>query len=177
MGSPSLVLDTSNNVLDATYSLPGSVAYNVRGATKQWLYPNLHGDIVATFDTTGTKLGATVAYDPYGNTTTNPDTRTGNLDDGWLGTHQRPLEHAPGLRPTTEMGARQYDPTLGRFLETDPIEAGVDNPYNYPTDPYGSSDPTGREVLVGLPSLGANSVGSIEVIYTCGPTWTRLKLV
>lgn len=141
--SPSLVLDSSNNLADATYGLPGGVAYAVRGATTKWLYPNLHGDVVATANNTGAKQGVTVAYDPYGNTTTNPDTRTGNFDDGWLGTHQRPLEHAAGLRPTTEMGARQYDPILGRFLETDPVEGGVDNPYNYPTDPYGTNDVSG----------------------------------
>jgi hypothetical protein len=42
------------------------------------------------------------------------------------------------------MGARQYYPTLGRFTEVDPIEGGVDNDYNYPTDPLNSSDVSGK---------------------------------
>jgi hypothetical protein len=39
-----------------------------------------------------------------------------------------------------EMGARQYSPLLGRFLEVDPIEGGTPNNYVYPTDPINSSD-------------------------------------
>ncbi|MCG1037838.1 hypothetical protein KI686_15685, partial [Polaribacter sp. DS7-9] len=43
-----------------------------------------------------------------------------------------------------EMGARIYVPTLGRFLQVDPVEGGVDNDYVWPTNPIGSADLTGR---------------------------------
>ncbi|MFT4136627.1 hypothetical protein, partial [Microbacterium sp.] len=49
-----------------------------------------------------------------------------------------------GTATIIEMGARLYVPNLGRFLQVDPIEAGVDNDYTWPTDPIGSADLTGK---------------------------------
>ncbi|MCB1030172.1 MAG: hypothetical protein KDA95_02470, partial [Acidimicrobiales bacterium] len=106
-----------------------------------WSLPNLHGDIVAVVDNSGATVGVTATYGPYGEASINVDNSHGNLDYGWLGQHQRPTETQAGLATTIEMGARQYDPVVGRFLEVDPIEGGSANDYDYVAgDPVNSFD-------------------------------------
>ena len=81
--------------------------------------------------------------DPSGDTTGQPlvDNSAGLMDYAWLGQPQRPIEHETGLAPTIEMGARQYDPTLSRFLEVDPVEGGSANDYDYTSgDPVNGLD-------------------------------------
>ena len=51
------------------------------------------------------------------------------------------------MAPLIEMGARGYMPTLGRFLEVDPVEGGNENDYIYPADPVNQSDLDGRACI------------------------------
>lgn len=91
--------------------LPGGVALTKTATGDTWSYPNIHGDVTATTDQTGTKQGPTRRYDPYGNALDGlPDNSADDYDNGWLGQHQRGTEHRPGLQPTIQMGARQYSP-------------------------------------------------------------------
>ena len=66
-----------------------------------------------------------------------------------LGSHQRLGERATNLKPIINMGARPYNPTLGRFLRVDPVEGGTENDYTYPTDPVNMNDLDGRMALPG----------------------------
>ncbi len=60
---------------------------------------------------------------------------------GW---RARMTEHENGLAMILEMGARQYDPRLGRFLQVDPVAGGSCNDYDYACgDPINSSDLNG----------------------------------
>ncbi len=61
------------------------------------------------------------------------------------------------------MGARPYDPTLGRFLAPDPITGGSLNSYD-----YAGQDPINGYDLSGL--FLANAGGDCE-IGSCGNTF------
>jgi RHS repeat-associated protein len=88
---------------------------------------------VAQTNQAGAKQGSTTVYDPFGNVVSGApvDNQAGSFDYRWLGQYLRPLESQTGLMPTIEMGARQYSPKLGRFLETDPQVGGSCNAYDY----------------------------------------------
>jgi RHS repeat-associated protein len=121
-------------IIERFVGLPGGMAVTRRTGGDVWSVPNLHGTTIATLTPTGALTGGVVRYDPYGNLMAGTvDNLTGTIDYGWLGAHQRGSDSH--LQPIIHMGARPYHPRLGRFLETDPIEGGVDNDYTYPVGP------------------------------------------
>jgi len=66
----------------------------------------------------------------------------------WLGGVQRSADDLGGA---VLMGVRLYEPTLGRFLQVDPVVGGSANVYDYVSaDPLNRFDPTGRYSIMQL---------------------------
>ena len=116
-------------------------------------FTNLHGDLIATTALTGT--GAASATVIPATSASTPATiveetefgiprggMTTSARYGWLGGKRRQTDTATGI---TLMGQRLYEPTLGRFLQTDPVPGGSANAYDYAgQDPINTYDLDGR---------------------------------
>ncbi|MFJ8475887.1 polymorphic toxin-type HINT domain-containing protein [Kitasatospora sp. NPDC094011] len=144
LGGDELVYDTTANPPTVTgirsYQIPGGITLVRQGGNSTYQIADHHG--TGTFAIDGTTLAETRRpSDPFGNPRgTQPTTWAG--DHGFVGGTK---DDATGL---TNLGAREYQPTTGRFLNPDPI---IDlaspqqwNAYAYSNnDPVNLSDPSG----------------------------------
>ncbi|KQV11412.1 hypothetical protein ASE03_30440 [Kitasatospora sp. Root187] len=142
LGGDELVYDTLAQTVSGTryYQIPGGITLVRQGGKATYQINDLHGTGTLALDAT-TLTETRRTSDPFGNPRgTQPTTWAGS--HGYVGGTK---DDATGL---TNLGAREYQPTTGRFLSPDPI-IGLGNPqqwnaYAYSNnDPVSSSDPTG----------------------------------
>jgi RHS repeat-associated protein len=107
----------------------------------EWQVSDLSGDVVATIHDGEEGLSTTSEADEYGQVR-DPEA-VGKQRYGWLGAEQRAADAPSGI---VLMGVRLYNPTTGRFLQTDPVYGGSCNAYEYTcADPVDKTDLDGKK--------------------------------
>ncbi|MDQ0943159.1 PA14 domain-containing protein [Streptomyces sp. V1I1] len=139
--APSFVKNDSGSTIEKILQLPGGVTFNIRSNYTVSL-PNLHGDVMATTNASGAQTG-TFQYDPFGKVLSSMPSNATGTTYGWEGQNQKLTESDFALAPT-QMGARVYLSSIGRFLQVDPTDGGVQNAYVYPPNPLRSQDLDGN---------------------------------
>jgi RHS repeat-associated protein len=110
----------------------GTLTAMTTGGASQYYLTDVQGSVIGLVDATG-KRTATYSYGPYGEARTATGT---NQPYRYTGTYLDPS----GLY---KMGARYYDPQLGRFTQPDP-SGKEKNSYLYAAgDPINNTDPSG----------------------------------
>ena len=139
--SPAYARPAAGGPVTTYVSGPAGLLLTDTGGTAAWSVVDAHGDIAGTTDAGGV-FSASPSTDEFGVGPQAP----GRL--GWLGANERfSLGTNLGL---VRLGARLYDPNLGRFLEVDPIEGGCANDYAYVFgDPVNASDEEGLSACGG----------------------------
>lgn len=103
---------------------------------------NPHGDVVATYTSTSSYGPDSTFENTEFGAARNTTTSEAHRRYQWLGAKTRADDTLGGL---VLMGVRLYSPTLGRFLQVDPVPGGSANAYDYAgADPINTFDLDGR---------------------------------
>ncbi|MEU9131813.1 polymorphic toxin-type HINT domain-containing protein [Kitasatospora sp. NPDC048540] len=144
LGGDELTYDTSTKALTGTrsYQIPAGLTLVRQGGKSTYQVNDHHGTGNLSLDAT-TLTETRRPTDPFGNPRgTQPAPGTWAGDKGFVGGTK---DDTTGL---TNLGARQYQPTTGRFLNPDPLLVETDpqqwNGYAYSNNnPVNLSDPSG----------------------------------
>ncbi|MHB8858388.1 MAG: DUF6531 domain-containing protein [Thermoleophilia bacterium] len=122
-----------------------------------------HGDTTMIMDSSGNPF-FTARYDAFGDAISGA-----GLWYGYTGKYQRYSDSTTG---TIEMGVREYDPSLGRFISQDPLKGTPTDPQQRNRYQYVGNDPLTRYDLDGRRWVLGNEASRHDEYYEGGCSWT-----
>ncbi|MEV0682155.1 RHS repeat-associated core domain-containing protein [Actinosynnema sp. NPDC050436] len=148
-----------------------TVAVRVGNTNPTYLVSDLHNTASVALESVGYAVSRRV-LDPYGNRLD----QSGNLWPDRHGFLNKPVSEISGL---TDIGARKYDATTGRFISVDPVLDLANSQqwtgYAYSdSNPTTYSDPTGLIRQCGVDGAGC---GSRNYEKCCGPSVDSLPFI
>ncbi|MEV4808367.1 RHS repeat domain-containing protein [Micromonospora avicenniae] len=165
--------DSSTKTTTCTryYSYNGSAVASRTAAGLSWLTGDHHGTAAVSVNA-ATQVAVTRRETPYG--LPRGDSPAWPNDKGFVGG----TKDNTGL---THLGAREYDPAIGRFISVDPVMDLADpqqmNGYNYSNNsPVSSSDPTGlKQCGNDSCTMYTTPTPDGEIVHEPGGKTTRVK--
>ena len=187
--------DTRNIHLSAKTDLPDYWS-DASGAVTASLLRGADGLISFTMNPTQSPFLCYQLYSPHGDTTLITDSSAnpfytarydafGNAISGaglWFGYTGKYERYTDGTTGTVEMGVREYDPTIGRFISADPLKGNPSDPQTINRYPYVQNDPLTRYDLNGKLGIGdvtgwlGDRAQDWKEGYDSAPTWGKVAL-
>jgi RHS repeat-associated protein len=121
--------------------LIASTDYSGQSPETSYYLFNPHGDTTAIADANGT-VTSSYRYDAFGN-----ELNGNSPEYGYTGRWQRTTDSAT---QNIQMGAREYDPALGRFTSPDPLRGSIFDSQQRNRYSYTGNDPLTRYDLNGM---------------------------
>jgi RHS repeat-associated protein len=135
-----------------------AVGNRLNNGTRYYYATDHLGSVVGMFDKTGAYLGG-YSYSPYGEQRA-ISAGTAMTDNSlrYIGGY---LDSASGLY---KLGARYYDPSIGRFTQFDP-SGQESHPYGYANcNPINASDPSGTASVCVITAFAFTAIGAIAAV-------------
>jgi RHS repeat-associated protein len=140
-----VTIDTDASVVIRSFVQgPGGLVKQRSWSQTSFPLADAHGDVMTIANDTGV-VASRQEYDPWGEQRSGP-----GVEMGWLGAQQRRSDPIGGM---VQMGARSYEPRLGRFATEDPVAVVIGlgqlgDRYAYAANrPPNLTDLTGRNIF------------------------------